>query len=231
MPDQRRPGPDRFSSKKSASPNKKFSRPARPVSQPRPEKPAPAPKKPPVTVPEVAVTYEPPEFLTVAQIASPFGLRGAVKANIQTDFPDRFELLTEVFLVAPDSKEKLVYTLLSARLQNEKQVVLRFTGITKIEQAQALRDYSVVVPLADAVPLPEGEYYIYQIIGMEVYTTDEEYVGRVINVERLPANDVYTVRGPLSKNDVLLPAIKDVVKQIDLDNNRITIELLDGLLG
>ncbi len=174
--------------------------------------------------------FTPPEYIQIARIGSPFGLRGAVKAAIQTDFPDRFEELEKVFLSHPGSGEWVAYTLLSARLQNEKQLVLRFAGITKIEQAKELVDCIVAIPVGEVVELPEDEYYIFQIVGLEVYTTEGEYVGRVVNVEQLPANDIYSVRGPLSKKDILIPAIKDVVKKIDLEAGRITIEMLEGLI-
>jgi 16S rRNA processing protein RimM len=88
----------------------------------------------------------------------------------------------------------------------------------------------VAVPFSETVPLPEGEYYVFQIIGLDVYSTADVFVGKIVNVERMPANDIYTIRGPLSKNDVLIPAIKDVVKEIDLDAGRMTIELLEGLI-
>lgn len=173
------------------------------------------------------------EYVIVAEIAAPFGLRGAVKANIQTDFPDRFDRMEEAYLAPPDAplnapRER--YALLSARVQNDKQVVLRFEGITKNEQAEKLRGYTVAVPRTEVVPLPEGEYYIFQIIGLEVYTTEGEYIGKVVNVEKLTANDIYVVRGPKSSKDLLLPAIKDVIKTIDLDSNRMTIEWMEGLI-
>lgn len=176
---------------------------------------------------------EQPEYVTIAQISAPFGLRGAVKASIRTDFPDRFDTLDEVYIAPPGGTNIVNWErkeLLSAKLQNDKVVVLRFKDLTKVEQVEGLRGYNVAVPFAETVPLPEGEYYIFQIIGLDVYTTAEVFVGKVVNVERLPASDVYTVRGPLSKNDVLIPAIKDVVKEIDLDSGRMTIELLEGLI-
>ena len=176
---------------------------------------------------------EQPEYVTIAQISAPFGLRGAVKANIRTDFPDRFQRLEEVFIAPPGAPNIVNWErkqLLSAKIQNEKVVVLRFEGMTKVEQVESLRGYNVAVPYSETMPLPEGEYYIFQIIGLDVYSTEDVFVGKVVNVERMPANDVYTVRGPLSKNDVLIPAIKDVVKNIDLDSGRMTIELLEGLV-
>jgi 16S rRNA processing protein RimM len=190
------------------------------------------PKKPEPEVLEMP-TFEQPEYLLIAEIAAPFGLRGGVKANVLTDFPERFELMNEVYLAppgAPPNAPREKRKLLNARQQNAKQMMLRFEGVTKIEQAELLRGYTIAVPITEAMPLPEGEYYVYQIVGLDVYTTDEQFVGKVVNVERFPANDVYSVRGPMSKKDVLLPAIKDVVKNIDLDKNRMTIELLEGLI-
>ncbi len=248
MPDQKKPRTDRRNDRSAPSKRRNTTGPNRPThsSRPRPSKPAsaaappsskPAPANPPTPpkpiVPEFDFASQELEYVIVAEIATPFGLRGAVKANIQTDFPERFDRLEEAYLAPPGApldtpREK--YTLLSARVQNEKQVVLRFEGITKNEQAQQLRGYTVAVPRAEVVPLPEGEFYIFQIIGLEVYTTEDEYVGRVVNVEKMTANDIYLVRGPLSPKDVLIPAIKDVIKKIDLEEGRITIEWMEGLI-
>ena len=183
---------------------------------------------------EISLTGpEQPEYVTIAQISAPFGLRGAVKASIRTDFPDRFERLEEVFIAPPGSANIVNWerkALLSAKLQNEKVVVLRFDGLTKVEQVEGLRGYNVAVPYSETVPLPEGEYYIFQIIGLDVYSTEDVFVGKVVNVERMPANDVYSVRGPLSKNEVLIPAVREIVKSIDIDAGRMTIELLEGMV-
>lgn len=187
--------------------------------------------EPPVANSVPVVSNVPPDYVIVAQISSPFGLRGGVKAEIRTDFPERFDRLREVFLLSPEDRTTpLPYVVMSAKVQNLRQVVIRFEGITKIEQAEKLRGYSVTVPLADVVALPEDEYYLFQIIGLEVYNLQDELVGQVINVLNYPANDVYIVRGPMSSKDVLIPAIKDVVQKIDLENKRITIDLLEGLI-
>lgn len=237
MPEHKKPGPGRQQRASAGPPgsNRQGQGKATPRPKPRPAKPNATPVEPASTEP-VELTQpslEPPEYVVIAQVSSPFGLRGAVKATIQTDFPERFERLEEVFLSPPGAAPKAErerYGLVSARIQNLKQVVLRFEGITKVEQADTLRGYSVAVPVAEVVPLPEGEYYIFQIVGLEVYSTEGQYIGRLVNVETLPANDIYIVRGPLSAKDVLIPAIKDVVKEIDLEAGRITIELMEGLL-
>ncbi|MEI6043170.1 MAG: ribosome maturation factor RimM [Chloroflexota bacterium] len=244
MPEQRKPRPehryDRTNSPKrrtNAGPHTSHTtfRSSQATSIPNSSPPSPS-------SPKVASQVELPAFdflatelqyVIVAEISAPFGLRGAVKANMQTDFPDRFERMEEAFLAAPHSPlnaPRECYKLLSARVQNEKQVILRFEGITKTEQAEKLRGYTVAVPRSEVVELSEGEYYIFQIIGLEVYTVEGEYIGKVVNVEQMTSNDVYFVRGPKSSKDILLPAIKDVIKQVDLEAKRITIAWMEGLI-
>lgn len=221
-----RPGQNRFANgRRSDRPN-----PQNKPAGARPPKPAPKPERP--AEPEVPF-FEKPDYLVIAEVATPFGLRGAVKATILTDFPDRFDVLDEVFIAPPGADPHAPRErrgLLSVRPQNDRQVIIRFEGITKIEQAEPLRGYTIAIPVTEAMPLPEGEYYIYQIIGLEVYSTEGQYVGKVVNVERLPASDIYSVRGPLSPKDVLIPAVKDIVKEINLEANRMTIELLEGFI-
>ncbi len=233
MPEQKKP---RFKPQRERNFNPKRqptqSRPANNSIQAATPKPK-VPTAPKVAKPAFDFPSNELEYVIVAEIATPFGLRGAVKASIQTDFPERFDRMEEAYLAppgAPLNAPRQKYSLLSARVQNEKQVVLRFEGVTKNEQADQLRGYTVAVPRTEVVPLPEGEYYIFQIIGMEVYTTQDDFIGKVVNVESLSSNDIYVVRGPKSEKDVLLPAIKDIIKTIDLEANRITIEWMEGLI-
>jgi 16S rRNA processing protein RimM len=237
MPNPRKPRPNQSKSRpnRPSSKSNKARPPRKPVKKFNPAAqtvtPPPVPEVEPLK-PDPIIEYTPPEYVTIAYITSTFGLRGAVKAEVRTDFPERFDRLSDVFLIPSDDKaaEPKPYKVMSARLQNEKIVTIRFEGITKIEQAVPLRGYNITVPIGEVIELPDDEYYVFQIIGLEVYSLEDEYVGRVINVLTYPANDVYVVRGSLSKKDVLIPAVKDIVKQIDLENNRITIDLLEGLI-
>lgn len=230
-------GPNSDRSRPARRPDHNFNHAtANPIVKPKPDPQLSTPPFIPQIEPiqaEIPVLPAQLDYVIIAEIASTFGLRGAVKASILTDFPERFDRLTEVFLAppgAPLDAPRTRYEVMSARVQNEKQVQLRFAGVTKIEQAEQLRGFTVAVPIADAVELPEGEYFIFQIIGLDVYTTTGENLGRVVNVESQVSNDLYVVRNPASPKDLLLPAIKDVVKKIDLEAGRITVELLDGLL-
>lgn len=231
MPQKKGARPYFHSKAKQGAPHPK--RASRPSNRPAKIEEAISPKLTNIVPAKPEIELFSTDFITIAQIVATFGLRGAVKASIRTDFPERFERLQEAWLLPsgalPDAP-RTAYKVLSARVQNEKQVVIRFEGLTKIEQAQELRGYTVSVPRGDVVPLPEGEYYLFQLIGLKVYSEKGEYVGEVINVLEYPANDVYEVKGPLSPNPVLIPAVEDFIREIDLENQRLTINLIEGLI-
>jgi 16S rRNA processing protein RimM len=163
-----------------------------------------------------------PRYLAVARILTSFGVHGEVRAEILTEFPQRFAGLKTVYL----SEEAQPYSLESSRLQRG-QVILKLEGIDTPEQADKLRGQLVQVPVEEAVALPEGQYYLYQIVGLAVETTAGEPLGRVTEVLFTGANDVYVVRG--ERGEILVPAIEEVVKQVDLEHGRLVIELLEGM--
>lgn len=162
-----------------------------------------------------------PEFLTVGRIVGPQGIRGELKVEPTTDFPQRFatgaELRVQGRLLAVES----------SRWQRG-YVILKLATIDSIDEAEKLRGQSLEVPNSSAQTLPQGQYYVYQIVGLEVWTTAGEHLGEVAEVAPTGSNDVYVVRGP--RGELLIPAIEDVVKEIDLERGRITIEAVEGLL-
>jgi 16S rRNA processing protein RimM len=106
------------------------------------------------------------------------------------------------------------------------QVLLKLEGIDTVEAAEALRGHWVLVPLEQAKKLPRGAYYLYQIVGLEVYTTAGQYIGKVEEVLSAAANDVYIVKGPGVQDqtgELLVPAIKAVVKRIEIKRGRLVI--------
>jgi 16S rRNA processing protein RimM len=89
----------------------------------------------------------------------------------------------------------------------------------------------VQIPLAEALPLKEGDYYEHQILGLEVWTVGGQRLGHVVEIIYTGANEVYVVRSVEgNQRDVLIPAIKEVVVQVDLDAGRITVDLIEGLV-
>lgn len=176
----------------------------------------------------------PPEYLIIGQIVGPFGVRGEVKLDMMSDHPERYPTLKRIFLGAGPGgvKDRREFTVQRGRLHTVKhQALLKLEGITTPEEAEKLRGQFVQVPIAEAWPLEEGAYYEYQIIGLSVRTSDGRHLGAVRSILYLGSNDVYEVKSddPAAK-EYLIPAIKDVVKEINLEGGYILIEPIEGLL-
>ncbi len=162
-----------------------------------------------------------PTYLIVARIVAPFGVRGEVKAEIWTDFPDRLAQRETVFLGCAD-EEPRPYTVRGVRF-HQGQVLFRFDGCDDRNAAERLRGLLVQIPSAEAAPLPEGSYYLYQIIGLEVWDTDGKRRGTITAVMTTASNEVYVVEG--EQGEVLVPAIADVVLDVDLEHGRMTVDM------
>lgn len=161
--------------------------------------------------------------LAIARILAPVGIRGEVKAQILSDFPERFRRLKNVLV----GEHLTAYKVHSAIIR-KGAVYLRLEGIETIDEAEKLRGALVQVPADEAFPLPEDHFYWHQIIDLEVWTGEGQYLGKIVEILDLPANDVYVVHGP--GGEVLLPAIEDVVAKINPAQGRMTVNLLPGLI-
>jgi len=106
-------------------------------------------------------------------------------------------------------------------------VVLKLSDVASRDEADRLRGQTLYVPDSEAVPLDEGSYFWYQIIGLRVLTTDGEELGRIDEIIATGSNDVYVVRS--GKQELLVPAIRDVVQRVDLERGIVTVELMEGL--
>jgi 16S rRNA processing protein RimM len=145
-----------------------------------------------------------------------------------TDYPERFAGLRTVY-VEDRAGDRRQLTVVSVE-QQPRRLIIRFAEVTTAEEAEGLRGYFLVVPRKDVVDLPPGSFYVFDLVGMFVETEDGEVVGRVIDVEHYPANDVYVVDRDGSGRSVLIPAIKEIVREIDLQERRIRIVNRPGLL-
>ena len=152
------------------------------------------------------------DLIIVGEVTRPAGLLGAVRVLPVTDFPDHLLALRDVTLVCGASARP-------ARVERAERagrfVVMKFAGIDTPEQAQALRGATLRIPPADAHPLPPGQFYIFQIVGLRVRMPDGRTLGEVVEVLRTGAHDVYVVRPP-DGPEILLPAHSDVIERIDL---------------
>ena len=164
-----------------------------------------------------------PRYLVVGKIVAPWGVRGEVKMTIQTGFPERFERLKKVYL-----GENATSSVLEGSRLHKGHALLKLGGCDDRDAAEKLRGQLVQIPIEEAMPLDEDEYYVYQIVGLDVWTTEGEHLGRVSEVLFTNANEVYVVQG--EKGEVLIPAVEDVVLEVDLVSGRLIVELMEGLL-
>ena len=163
----------------------------------------------------------PPGYVAIGRAGAPWGVRGAVKVLPLTDVPRQLAVGRNV-TVAGERR-----TIESARWQ-KGMVYLRLSGIEDREGAAELRGLLLAIPESELEPLPEGQYYRFQLIGLAVISTDGEALGHVTEVLGTGANDVYVVRG--EGGELLLPATDEVVREINLETGRMLVDVLPGLL-
>jgi 16S rRNA processing protein RimM len=177
-----------------------------------------------MTEPQAQVSY-----IAVGQIVGPHGIRGEVKVEPMTDFPERFKKGAKVFLgQAVDSGEAVPTEIAAARPHQARWLVL-FANVKDRNAAEALRGQYVLIPEAELMPLGDHENYAHDLIGLEVVTADGSALGRLVEILFTQANDVYVVRGP--QGETLIPATREVVLNVDLASQRMTVALPEGLLA
>lgn len=169
----------------------------------------------------------PLEWVTIGVVTAAHGVRGEVRVRPLTDFPDRFLSTERVFLRREE--ERTPHRVRGARPHGKGEFLLALEGVDDRNAAEGLRRAEVQVPVEEAVPLPPGTYYVFQLVGLDVDTVKGERLGTLRDVMQTGANDVYVVRDDAGK-EVLIPALKEVVVEIDLDGRRIVVDPLPGLL-
>ncbi len=166
------------------------------------------------------------EMFNVGKIVNTHGVKGELKVMPTTDDPTRFERLKEVYV---ERKKLETYEIQSVRY-HKGMVLLKFKGIEDMTAAELLKGAILKIDRKDSLPLEEDEYYIADLYGMQVYTVDEErYLGEIVDVIYTGSNDVYAIRKEGRIKDLLLPAIKQVVKKVNLSENKMHVVLLEGL--
>ena len=166
------------------------------------------------------------QFFHVGTVTSPHGVRGDVKIYPTTEDPARFLDLDEVIL-RRNGKEEIRGISHVRFLKN--LVVLHLEGIDDRNAAEPYRGWELYVTRENAIPLEEGEYYVADLIGMDVYT-EKDKLGILTDVMQTGANDVYVVDSP-RYGEVLIPAIKACIINVDPEGGRMDVHLLPGLVG
>lgn len=166
------------------------------------------------------------DLLRVGVIANTHGIRGEVKVFPTTDEKERFKDLKKVILDM--EKEQKVLEIQSVRFF-KNLVILKFKGIDNINDIEMYKGKDLLVTREDAVPLEEGEYFIADLLDLDVYSDEDEKIGVLYDVMQTGANDVYVVKTEEGK-EILLPAIDECILDIDLEESRMTVHIMEGLL-
>lgn len=164
--------------------------------------------------------------LRVGVIVRSHGIRGEVKVFPTTDSPDRFDELKNVII----RRENRFHAAEVEKVRYFKNlVIVKFKDIDSIDEVEKYVGADLCIKREDGVPLSKGEYYIADIIGMEVYDEDGIHLGTVKDVMETGANDVYLVSAENGK-EYMLPAVKECIRNIDIENNEMKVHVIPGLL-
>ena len=157
----------------------------------------------------------------IGKIVNTRGLRGEVKVYPYIDDLSAFEEFSYL-LIDGEKKE------IKGRKYFKNMAFITFSDVDTVEKAELLKNKICYVYEDDLPTLPDGEFYVKDIIGLSVYTEEGEFKGVIKDVSKTGSNDVYEVKGEGGKM-LYLPAIKDVIKSVDLNEGRMTVHILDGL--
>ena len=157
----------------------------------------------------------------IGKIVNTFGIKGEVKVVPYTDDIEQFKKIKKVY-INNEAKE------IESSKYHKNTIILKIKGVDSMNDAENLRNCVISVERADK-KLPENTYYITDLIGLEVYSDENNLLGIVKDIYNTGANDIYSVETPEGK-EILLPAIKDVIKQIDIENKKIIVHILKGLI-
>ena len=166
------------------------------------------------------------KYLEIGQIVNTFGIKGQVKIVPFTDDITRFDELKEIYV---EKKNELKLFQIEQVNYKKNMVILKLKGIETVEEAEKLRNCYLKIDRKDAKKLPKDTYFIVDLLGLDVYTDEGKLLGKVDDIYNAGSSVIYVVKDELGKQ-ILLPAIKDVLKEVDLENQKIIVHLIKGLV-
>lgn len=167
------------------------------------------------------------DYLKVGKIVNTHGLQGEVRVISNSDFKDeRFKDGSELFI---DYNDSYIPVEVKSYRVNKNFDLLKFVDMYHINDVEKYKGCEILVDAANLSKLDDEEFYFYEIIGAQVKTIDDVILGEIIDILQTGANDVWVVKRKGEK-DVLIPYIEDVVKDVDIDNKMVIVELLEGLI-
>lgn len=161
-------------------------------------------------------------YTVIGKIINTRGIKGELKVLPLTSKNSRFESLKNVYI-----GEDLILQKVKKTQLTKEFIYITFEGLENINLVEKFKSSYLYVSDEDRVELEEGEYFISDIIGCEVFNVNDEFIGEVVNLIENPANDVYVVRG---KKDYLIPQVSEFVKSIDIKSKKIIIDPIEGMI-
>ncbi len=164
------------------------------------------------------------EWIIIGRIRAPHGVRGELRVEVLTDFPERFQAFKRLYI----GDSHTPYDVERARF-TPKGVLLKLVGVDFRDKAGLFARSYVALPESELAPLPAGSFHHHQIKGIKVYADDGGFLGTVTEIITTGSNDVYIVRNE-DGGEILLPATTEVVRTIDVESQRIVVNLIPGLI-
>lgn len=165
-------------------------------------------------------------LLEIGQIVNSYGIKGFLKVVPYTDDITRYSNLKEIYI---EKNKKLEKMEIEEVKYHKNLVLLKLKGIDDINETLKYKNCYIKIDRKDAVDLPKNSYFIVDLIDIEVYTEEDKYLGKIIDIFPTGSNDVYVVKDELGKQ-ILLPAIREVIKKVDIENKKMIVHLLEGMV-
>ena len=166
------------------------------------------------------------QYLEIGQIVNTFGIKGMVKVKPFSDDITRFDKLEKVYIKQKNVNK--IYEIEEVKY-HKNMVLLKLKGIENPEEADLLRNSYLLVDREEEEPLEEGTYYIVDMLGLDVLDDEGNLLGKLEDIFNTGSNDIYVVKDELGKQ-ILLPAIEDVIKNVDMENKKLIVHLIPGLI-
>ncbi len=164
-------------------------------------------------------------WIEAGAIVRPHGIRGEIAVDLKSDLLDLMTEGMKVRLTTPKGEESRPEV--ERARAHKGRLVIKFKGVDSRNEAETLRDRALWLTREQVGELPEGRYFVEDILGLSVHSESGECLGRVEEVLSMPASDIYVVRG--ASGEILLPVVDEVVKEVDLEGGRIVVHLIEGL--
>lgn len=165
------------------------------------------------------------DYILIGKIVNIHGIKGEVKIYPYTDDIFNLSKIKEFYL----DKELKLRCIVSSAKVHKNMLIVKVKHLSDANEALKLKDKDIFIPKESLDKLEEGTYYVFELIGLEVYDINNKKIGILNDVQNIGANDVYEIL-TLDDKKIYLPAIKDVIKKVDIKNGKMIVEIMKGLI-